>query len=69
MTEDGTLVYKKAEVAAVKEKALQVAAKKKDCVSFSPIRRTTNLMQLSVTLNTQDTSVALVLICHGNVIF
>jgi hypothetical protein len=24
----------------------------KDCVSFSPIGRTTNLMQLSVTLNT-----------------
>jgi hypothetical protein len=34
MTEDGTLVYKKAEVAAVKEKALQVAAKKKN-VSLS----------------------------------
>jgi hypothetical protein len=34
-------------------------------VSFSPIGRTTNLRKLSVTLNTQDASPALVLICHG----
>jgi hypothetical protein len=32
MTEDGTLVYKKAEVAAVKEKALQVATKQRLCL-------------------------------------
>jgi hypothetical protein len=32
LTEDGTLVYKKKEVAAVQEKALQVVAKQRLCV-------------------------------------
>jgi hypothetical protein len=41
----------------------------KDWVSFNPIGRTTNLMQLSVTLNTQDASAVLVLRCRGNIVF
>jgi hypothetical protein len=68
LIEDDTLVYKKKEIVIVQEKALQVAAKQ-SCVSFSPIGRTTNLMQLSVTLNTQDASTVLVLRCHGNMVF
>jgi hypothetical protein len=40
-----------------------------DWVSFSLIGRMSNLMQLSVTLNTQDTYVALVLRCCENMVF
>jgi hypothetical protein len=68
LTEDGTLVYKKKEVTQVRQKALQVAAKK-DWVSFSPIEKTIKLRKLSVTLNTQDASVVLVLRCRGNMVF
>jgi hypothetical protein len=41
----------------------------KDWVSFSPIGKTTNLRKLSVTLNTQESSVVLVLRCRGNMVF
>jgi hypothetical protein len=41
----------------------------KDWVSFSPIGKTTNLKKLSVTLNTQDASMVLVLRWHGNMVF
>jgi hypothetical protein len=41
----------------------------KDWVSFSPIGRMTNLMQLSVTLNALDASAALVLRCRGNMVY
>jgi hypothetical protein len=41
----------------------------KDWVSFSLLGRTTNLMQLSVTSNTQDALAALVLRCCGNMVF
>jgi hypothetical protein len=68
LTEDSTLVYKKKEIVIDQEKALQVATKQ-SWVSFSPIGRTTNLMQLSVTLNTQDASAVLVLRCRGNMVF
>jgi hypothetical protein len=41
----------------------------KGWVSFSLIGRMTNLMQLSITLNTQDVSAALVLRCCENMVF
>jgi hypothetical protein len=68
LIEDDTLIYKKKEVATVQKRHYKLL-QNKDWVSFSPTGRMTNLMQLSVTLNTHDASAVLVLRCLGNTVF
>jgi hypothetical protein len=63
-----TLIYKKKEVATVQKRHYKLL-QNKDWVSFSLTGRMTNLMQLSVTLNTHDTSAVLVLRCLENMVF
>jgi hypothetical protein len=60
LTEDGTLVYKNKKSLKFNRRQYKLM-QNKDWVSFSLIRKMTNLKKLSVTLNTQDASAVLVL--------
>ena len=57
LIDDGKLVYRKLEVAAVEQKVVQVSLRNKEWVSSSLIGRTTNLLQPSIPLNTLVASV------------